>query len=69
MGHKGVSKRKLPKEKTKLLVISNRGSDTISGLIKSENTPGQLAVKARMKPFGKGGANPSSGSKERNRNH
>jgi hypothetical protein len=68
MGHKGVSKRKLPKEKTKTPATVNRGG-TISGLIHSENPGGQLPGKARAMPFGKGGMNPSSGSNKGNKRH
>jgi hypothetical protein len=69
MGHKGVSKRKLPKEKAKPFATANRGSGLVSGLSQSDGAAGQLPEKARTMPFGQGGINPSSGSKKGHKNH
>jgi hypothetical protein len=69
MGHKGVSKRKLPKEKVKPFATANRGSGLISGLNQPDGGTGKLPEKSRTMPFGQGGINPSSGSKKANKNH
>jgi len=69
MGHKGVSIRKLPKAKSKPLATANHGSGSVSGLAQPEGVRGQLPGKAKVMPFGKGGMNPSSGSKKRHKNH
>jgi hypothetical protein len=69
MGHKGISKRKLPKEKSKPPAIANHGSGPVSGLVQSEGVGGQLPEKAKAMPFGQGEMNPSSGSKKGHKNH
>jgi hypothetical protein len=67
MGHKGVSQRKLPKEKTKPLATANRGGGAVSDLAQPQGVGGQLPGKARAMPSGKGGMNPASGSKSRHK--
>jgi hypothetical protein len=69
MGHKGVSKRKLPKPKLKTPATANRGTGAVSGLARSEGTGGQLPEKAKAMPLGGGRMNPSSGSKKGHKNH
>jgi hypothetical protein len=69
MGHKGVSKRKLPKEKVKPLATANHSSGLISGLTQSPGAAGRLSESPRAMPFNKGGAKPSSGSKQGHKNH
>ena len=69
MGHKGVSKRKLPKEKTQTPATANRGVGAVSGLRQSESTWNQLPGKAKAMPYGKGGMNPSSGSNKGSKRH
>jgi hypothetical protein len=69
MGHKGVSKRKLPKEKIKPFATANRGSGLVTGLNQPEGIAGQSSEKVRTMPFGQGGINPSSGSKKGHKNH
>jgi hypothetical protein len=68
MGHKGVSKRKPPKEKLKPLATANRGSSPVSSLVQSESAPGRSPEKAGVAQFRQGGTNPSSGSKKRLKN-
>ena len=69
MGHKGVSKRKLPKEKLKPSATANHSSGLVSDLSKPEGVPGQLSEKARGMPSGKGGMYPSTGSKKGQKKH
>jgi hypothetical protein len=69
MGHKGVSKRKLPKAKSKPFATANHGAGAVSGLAQSEAGRGPLPGKARAMPFGNGGMNPSSGSNRGNKKH
>jgi hypothetical protein len=69
MGHKGVSKRKLPKEKEKPLVTANRGTGLIAGLGKSESVMKQPSGKSQGMPFGQGGVKPSAGTKNDHKNH
>jgi hypothetical protein len=69
MGHKGVSKRKLPKEKEKTIATANRGTGLIAGLNKSEGGMKQPPGKSQGMPFGQGGINPSAGTKKDHKNH
>ncbi len=69
MGHKGVNIRKPPKAKTKSIATANRGAGAVSGLAQSEGIGGQLPRNARAMPFGNGGMNPASGSKNKHKNH
>ena len=63
MGHKGVSKRKLPKAKLKPPATANRGVGAVSGLAQSESAGRPLLS-------GKDGMSPSSGSKKQHKkNH
>ena len=57
MGHKGVSKRKLPKAKSKPLATANRGAGAVSSLAKPEAAGRRLPRKAGAIPFGNGGMN------------
>jgi hypothetical protein len=68
MGHKGVSKRKLPKEKIKPLATANRGSGPVSILSQSESASGRLSEKTGPAPFHQGGMNPTPGSKKKHKN-
>jgi hypothetical protein len=68
MGHKGVSKRKLPKAKLKPLATANRGSGPVSSLSQSESTSGRLPEKAASTPVHQAGTYPSSGSKKKHKN-
>jgi hypothetical protein len=68
MGHKGVSKRKLPKAKLKPLATTNRG-ESASDLAKSERGSRQVPEKSSGVPFGNGGMNSSSGSKKSLKKH
>jgi hypothetical protein len=69
MGHKGVSKRKPPKEKLKPLATANRGSGPVSALTQAGAGADQLPGKARGVTPGHGDMNPSSGSKKKNKKH
>jgi hypothetical protein len=68
MGHKGVSKRKLPKEKVKPVATANRSAGLIAGLTESKSTPQQTPGRATGMPFGQGGINPA-GTKKGHKNH
>ncbi len=69
MGHKGVSKRKLPKQKLKPLATANRSGGSISDLAQAEKTTRQLPGKNGTLPLANGGMNPSSGLKKSNKKH
>jgi hypothetical protein len=69
MGHKGVSKRKLPKAKSKPLATAIHSGGSVSDLAKSERGSRQLPEKTSVVPFGNGGMNPSSGSKKSHKKH
>ena len=65
MGHKGVSKRKLPKAKLKPLATANRGSGAVSSLAQPMAGAGLSLGNAR--PLSQDYKNPVSGSKKRAR--
>jgi hypothetical protein len=69
MGHKGVSKRKLPKEKLKPLASANRSGGSIPDLVQAERGTRQVPGKPSGLPFGSSGMNPSSGSKKNHKRH
>jgi hypothetical protein len=68
MGHKGVSKRKPPKEKIKPLATANRGTGSVSSLSQSESASRRLPEKAGNTPVHQDGTNLSSGSKKKHKN-
>ena len=69
MGHKGVSKRKLPKEKLKPLATANRGGGSISDLAQADRGTRQVPEKPSGLPSGIGGMNPLPGSKKNHKKH
>jgi hypothetical protein len=69
MGHKGVSKRKLPQVKSKPLQTSNHSGGAVSDLSQHGNgTARQSAGQDNQNQVGKGGSNSSSGSRKKNKN-
>jgi hypothetical protein len=68
MGHKGVSKRKLPKEKLKPLATDNHGG-SISDLAQADRGTRQVPGKSSGIPYGNGGMNSTFGSKKINKKH
>jgi hypothetical protein len=69
MGHKGVSKRKLPKEKMKPLATANRSGGSISDLAQADRGTRHVPGKPSGLPSDIGGMNPSSGSKKNHKRH
>ena len=69
MGHKGVSKRKLPKAKLKPLATANRGAGAISSLAQPMVGVGLSPVNERALPFSQGAKNLVSGSKKNHKKH
>jgi hypothetical protein len=61
MGHKGRNIRKVPKEKMKPVAVNNQSGGAVSGLMQV----GQAPEVAKGTPFGRGGMNPSAGSKKK----
>jgi hypothetical protein len=69
MGHKGVSKRKLPKAKLKPLTTANHSGGSISDLARSDRGVRQLPENSSGIQSGNGVTNPSSGSKKTQKKH
>jgi hypothetical protein len=69
MGHKGVSIRKLPKARTKPLTATDHSGGAVSDLNQPPSSAGkQLPGNDGMRPSGKGGQYPTSGSKGKHKN-
>jgi hypothetical protein len=69
MGHKGVSKRKLPKAKLKPLSTANHSGGSVTDLTQSGRGSTQLPDMSSSFPFGNDGMNPASGSKKPHKKH
>lgn len=69
MGHKGVSKRKLPKEKLKPLATANHSGGSISDLAQADRGTRQVPGKPSGLPSGNSEMNPSSGSNKNHKRH
>jgi hypothetical protein len=70
MGHKGVSIRKIPKARTKPATTTDHSGGAVSGLNQSpESTGKQLPGNDGLRQSGRGGQNPTSGSKGKRKSH